>query len=168
MFQFAGCPPRTLWIHVRVRKVRLTWVPPFRYLRINGYLPLPAAFRSLSRLSSACSAKASALCPSLLNHLCTPSVACRSFFGFPLACDSHRLAAVLLLPYHCTASASAPLFCFFFVSFILAWFDVFGSWFLVFSVFGFQGTSCAGLLPAVETERFELLTPCLQGRCSPN
>ena len=80
MFQFAGCPPRTLWIHVRVRKVRLTWVPPFRYLRIDGYLPLPAAFRSLSRLSSACSAKASALCPPLLNHLCTPSVACRSFF----------------------------------------------------------------------------------------
>ena len=27
----------------------------------------------------------------------------------------------------------------------------------------------AGLLfPAMETERFELLTPCLQGRCSPN
>ena len=29
----------------------------------------------------------------------------------------------------------------FFVSFIFAWFDVFGSWFLVFSVFGFQGTN---------------------------
>ena len=34
-------------------------VSPFRYLRINGYLHLPAAFRSLSRLSSAPSAKAS-------------------------------------------------------------------------------------------------------------
>ena len=137
MFQFAGCPPRTLWIHVRVRKVRLTWVPPFRYLRINGYLPLPAAFRSLSRLSSACSAKASALCPPLLNHLCTPSVACRSFFWLSLACDSHRFAGAPLPPCHCTASPLPR----FFVSFILAWFDVFGSWFLVFSVFGFQGTN---------------------------
>ena len=38
-------------------------VSPFRYLRINGYLLLPEAFRSLTRLSSALSAKASALCP---------------------------------------------------------------------------------------------------------
>ena len=38
-------------------------VSPFRDLRINGYLPLPAAYRSLSRLSSAPSARASALRP---------------------------------------------------------------------------------------------------------
>ena len=44
-------------------------VSPFRYLRINGYLLLPEAFRSLSRLSSALSAKASALRPFLLNLL---------------------------------------------------------------------------------------------------
>ena len=43
------------------------WVPPFRYLRISGYLLLPAAFRSLSRLSSALSARASSLCSFLLN-----------------------------------------------------------------------------------------------------
>ena len=36
-------------------------VSPFRYLRINGYLLLPEAFRSLSRPSSALSAKASTL-----------------------------------------------------------------------------------------------------------
>ena len=36
-------------------------VSPFGYLRINGYLLLPEAFRSLSRLSSALSAKASTL-----------------------------------------------------------------------------------------------------------
>ena len=41
----------------------LMWVSPFRDLRINGYLLLPEAYRSLSRLSSALSAKASALCP---------------------------------------------------------------------------------------------------------
>ena len=37
------------------------WVSPFGYLRIKGYLLLPAAFRSLSRPSSALSAKASTL-----------------------------------------------------------------------------------------------------------
>ena len=37
------------------------WVSPFGYLRISGYLLLPAAFRSLSRPSSALSAKASTL-----------------------------------------------------------------------------------------------------------
>ena len=44
------------------------WVSPFRHPRINGHLPLPAAFRSLSRLSSALSAKASALRPFLLDQ----------------------------------------------------------------------------------------------------
>ena len=44
-------------------------VSPFRYLRIDGYLLLPAAFRSLSRLSSALSAKASTL-RSFLLDLC--------------------------------------------------------------------------------------------------
>ena len=42
-------------------------VSPFRYLRLSGYLLLPAAFRSLSRLSSALSARASSLCSFLLN-----------------------------------------------------------------------------------------------------
>ena len=40
----------------------LQWVSPFRDLRIIGYLLLPEAFRSLSRLSSALSAKASTIC----------------------------------------------------------------------------------------------------------
>ena len=42
-------------------------VSPFGYLRINGYLLLPEAFRSLSRLSSALSAKASTLRSSSLD-----------------------------------------------------------------------------------------------------
>ena len=41
----------------------------FRDPRIFGYLLLPAAFRSLSRLSSALSAKASTLRSYQLNHL---------------------------------------------------------------------------------------------------
>ena len=47
-----------LWMTTHYRRR----VPPFGYLRISGYLLLPAAFRSLSRPSSAPSAKASALC----------------------------------------------------------------------------------------------------------
>ena len=47
-------------------------VSPFGCLRIIAYVRLPEAFRSLSRPSSALSAKASALRPSLLNL-------CRSF-----------------------------------------------------------------------------------------
>ena len=47
----------------------LMWVSPFRYLRIFGYLLLPEAFRSLSRLSSALSAKASTMRSSLLDHV---------------------------------------------------------------------------------------------------
>ena len=43
-------------------------VSPFRHLRISGYLLLPAAFRSLSRLSSALSAKASTLRSFLLDQ----------------------------------------------------------------------------------------------------
>ena len=42
-------------------------VSPFRYLRLIGYLLLPEAFRSLSRLSSALSAKASTLRSSSLD-----------------------------------------------------------------------------------------------------
>ena len=44
-------------------------VSPFGYLRIDGYLLLPEAFRSLSRPSSALSAKASTLRSCSLNHL---------------------------------------------------------------------------------------------------
>ena len=44
-------------------------VSPFRNPWINGYLLLPMAYRSLSRLSSALSAKASAPCSFQLNQL---------------------------------------------------------------------------------------------------
>ena len=49
-------------------------VSPFGYLRIDGYLLLPEAFRSLSRPSSALSAKASTLRSYSLNHLWMYSV----------------------------------------------------------------------------------------------
>ena len=43
------------------------WVSPFRNPWITGYLLLPMAYRSLSRLSSALSAKASTLRSCSLN-----------------------------------------------------------------------------------------------------
>ena len=47
-----------LFDSMHVTTVLPWWVPPFGNLRINGYLLLPEAFRSLSRPSSALSAKA--------------------------------------------------------------------------------------------------------------
>ena len=47
----------------------LSRVSPFRHLRVTGYLLLTVAFRSLSRLSSALSAKASTLRSSSLDLL---------------------------------------------------------------------------------------------------
>ena len=66
-FSSPGSPPYVMdW---RMDTYSLcTWVSPFRYLRIIAYLQLPEAFRSLSRLSSALSAKASTLRSLLLNH----------------------------------------------------------------------------------------------------
>ena len=63
-------------------------VSPFRDPRIRAHLQLPAAFRSLSRLSSALSAKASTLCPSLLDPLVTgtpPVIPAPSSLPFPFA-----------------------------------------------------------------------------------
>ena len=56
-------PSTYLWIQYAVPKYELWWVSPFRNLRIKGYLLLPEAYRSLSRLSSAPSAKAFPLRP---------------------------------------------------------------------------------------------------------
>ena len=79
MFQFPGLPSLWLYIHHRILKHYLKWVPSFGNLRVNGYVLLTAAYRSLSRPSSAPSAKASALCPLLLNQLAYTSVMYRSF-----------------------------------------------------------------------------------------
>ena len=59
-FSSPGSPPCVMDWRMDDRGL-LCRVSPFGDLRINGYLHLPAAFRSLSRLSSALSAKASTL-----------------------------------------------------------------------------------------------------------
>ena len=60
--------PRTAMYSLHADRGFLCRVSPFRYLRINGYVLLPEAFRSLSRLSSALSAKASTLRPYYFNR----------------------------------------------------------------------------------------------------
>ena len=62
MFQFPGFAPHFVRCRSRLRRVA-----PFGHPRINGHLPLPAAFRSLSRPSSPPRAQASFMCPSLLS-----------------------------------------------------------------------------------------------------
>ena len=84
MFQFPGLPSLWLYIHHRILKHYLKWVPSFGNLRVNGYVLLTAAYRSLSRPSSAPSAKASALCPLLLNQLAYTSVRVGLFYCFSL------------------------------------------------------------------------------------
>ena len=69
-------PSAQLWIHSAVA-CSACRVSPFRHPRINAYVQLPAAFRSLSRLSSAPSARASALRPTMLNLFVSPSLALR-------------------------------------------------------------------------------------------
>ena len=62
MFQFSGLPTLYYFIHITLHSLYSVWVPPFGNLRIYTYLPFPAAYRSLSRPSSAPDAKASSLC----------------------------------------------------------------------------------------------------------
>ena len=64
-------PPVQLLIHCTVTGHYPSRVSPFGYLRINAYLRLPEAFRSLSRPSSAISALASTLRSSSLDLACS-------------------------------------------------------------------------------------------------
>ena len=83
MFQFPGLPSHRLCIHLWILKHYLKCVPAFGNLRIIGYLLLPAAYRSLSRPSSAPDAKAFPLRSfqlDLSNHLLILKVElCRQF-----------------------------------------------------------------------------------------
>ena len=67
-FSSPGSPCSAMYSHCSSRAFP-GWVSPFRNLRLSGYLLLTAAYRSLSRLSSASSAKASTLRSSSLDLL---------------------------------------------------------------------------------------------------
>ena len=82
-------------------------VSPFRYRRVYGYLLLSAAFRSLSRLSSALSAKASTLRSYSLDFL--PPSGLLSGFLWKNGLSSLNLCASSSLPVPLTASPSGPI-----------------------------------------------------------
>ena len=81
MFQFTGFPS----VHYGFMYGYMLFsmcVPAFRHPRVAGYVLLTVAFRSLSRLSSALSARASAPRPYLLNLV--------SLFAAAAACSDIR------------------------------------------------------------------------------
>ena len=94
MFQFTPFPSLTLCVHVRIPVHYYRWVPPFGYPWIVGYLLLPAAFRSLSRPSSAPSAKASTLCSFSLD-LFGLSVSLSEIVVYPVRLSAYTLYSFL-------------------------------------------------------------------------
>ena len=184
------------------------WVSPFRYPRIIKYLLLPVAFRSLSRLSSALSAKASTLRSYQLNLL-TSGAGCSL---------SLRLQRQTLRSWFITLASSLSLMKSdikgFLLCHLLFWMSLsfidldlyirfsryrFGNRSVVLQNIRNETHKCFAFIssrashyvltkPAtltskldtltfllkriahclVEMVRFELMTPCLQGRCSPN
>ena len=65
------------------------WVFPFGNLRINSYLPIPAAYRSLSRPSSPLRAKASPIRPYLLSSVSRISLLLTLFLGISMTLSQH-------------------------------------------------------------------------------
>ena len=72
MFQFSGFAPCIAWYHC-------WWVAPFGNLRIEGYLHLPEAYRSLSRPSSPLRAKAFPVRPCLFSFASFNYIALRLY-----------------------------------------------------------------------------------------
>src|SRR4051794_24594031 len=69
MFQFSPLAPLRLWIQEWVTRHDSRRVSPFGHPRINAYVRLPEAFRSLSRPSSPVRAKASTVRPCSLDRM---------------------------------------------------------------------------------------------------
>ena len=80
MFQFTPFPSTGYVFTLQMRTYYSARVPPFGNLRFIRYLLLTAAYRSLSRPSSASGAKASALCSFLLDQVSAWHSVARSSF----------------------------------------------------------------------------------------
>ena len=139
-------------------------VSTFRDPRIMGYMLLPAAFRSLSRPSSAPSAKASALCSSSLDHFSAYASVHMRQRRLPPSPASGCFCFML-----CYLAITLDVFLFFVAQIPVESFYFLLVCFFVYAVFKvrFRFRGC-GSYPQVEMKGFEPLTPCLQGRCSPN
>ena len=129
-FSSPGSPPCVMDSRMDDRGL-LCRVSPFRHLRIKGYLHLPAAFRSLLRLSSALSAKASTLrsCSLTINvqdllflyRACsvTPHGLFRSLTRSGVLQHSHAARLSLVLVVSSVFQLQIPLGCLFIVLDIL-------------------------------------------------
>ena len=92
-------------------------VPAFGHLRINAYLQLPAAFRSLSRPSSAPDAKAFSICSSSLE---LPSV----YYLHNIGCSLLAwIAVIILYSYLSFLNSSLQQNCFFYLLHSVSSFD---------------------------------------------
>src|SRR5215208_3358696 len=92
MFQFSPLAPRCLWIQQRVTRHDSRRVSPFGHPRINAYVRLPEAFRSLSRPSSPVRAKASTVRPCSLDRICSHALLERvDHTGPPIPRSTHAL-----------------------------------------------------------------------------
>ena len=78
-FSSGGSPPYVMYWRMDTYSLCM-WVSPFGNPRIDGYLLLPEAYRSLSRPSSALSAKASTLRSYCLIQPASSSVTMQIFF----------------------------------------------------------------------------------------
>src|SRR5476651_2709414 len=110
MFQFSGFA----YIYDRSSNGQ---VSPFGNPRINSYLLIPAAYRSLSRPSSPLRAKASPVYPFLLSSTYTPfaRIVCFLILVASVSCKylvaSSKTSPVLLLRICSFQSLNSPLYC---------------------------------------------------------
>ena len=135
-------------------------VPPFGHPRINVYSRLPAAFRSVSRLSSPLIAKASTKCPYLSLDSYNISI---SLFAYTNILSTKNLF---------TRDSFESCFGVYFYTFSYLDFLIIQYFYIsyysassLFTMFYNYPRKCQFL---VEVRRIELLTPCLQSRCSPS
>ena len=153
MFQF---PTFALHNYVFIMQWPFGRVPPFRYPRINAYSQLPTAFRSVSRLSSPLIAKASSKCPYLSLDSYNINISLRKI-SISLNKKSTRFSQKNFLVY---------ISILFYLDFF---FDntIFLSYYSASSLFTMFYNYPKKMF-LVEVRRIELLTPCLQSRCSPS
>ena len=153
-------------------------VSPFGNLRVVAYLQLTAAYRSLSRPSSAPDAKAFTLCScslelsaSVIWPLLFVSLNCLSFFVhiFRFAVKklslSHR--SIFFLRFHARRNCFYPTFLErpIFLNIMSSISVRFYSFTFIRFSMNMVLTGISGL---VEMMGIEPMTPCLQGRCSPS
>ena len=136
MFQFPSFPSLNLWIQFRMCAYYCTRVSPFGHLRVDGYVLLTAAFRSLSRPSSASSAKASALCSYSLDLKWMPSVSFADGLCFVKDLFNEKSSLVFLGVSYCSFTLRT-----YDLKFLLGdnFFDIF-FYDTFFALFSFQGT----------------------------